>query len=127
MSRGVKGAKVRGAVNCVEESHIHGIEQIESFSHSFHTQSLGGFESTGQPKIDRLIAVAFESVPRLDPYTIVIAEDVPVSIEPGELGEVVGGFQRDDRTDMEISEERIDMSRSVKRAVQDKPLPDVIG
>src|SRR5215813_7654240 len=118
LRRRIKRTEVRRAVNGIEESHVDRVEQVECFSNGFNAHALNRLEAAREPEINGLVAIALESVARLNAHPIVVAEYVSIGIKSGKLSEVIRRLNRDNHAHMKIVDDGIHVRRAIDGGVE---------
>src|SRR5260370_9761845 len=101
--RGIHRAEIRRAVDGVKKPDVRGVEEIESFGDHLKVLPLPYGNCARDAEIDGTEVAADKRVARLDAHAVVVAEDVSIGVEAGELSEAHGRLNRGDQAEQEIA------------------------
>src|SRR5262249_46666823 len=123
----IEWAEVRRAVHRVEKADVGGVEEVEGFRQEFQAALLTEDEFAANPKVDRPEIVADESVAWLDADAIVVAEDVAIGVEAGELGKAAGRLDGRDQPELIIPRQRIPGVWRSDGSIKNEAMANVVG
>src|ERR1700687_290541 len=120
-------AEVSCAIGSVKEANIQRIEQIKGFGNELKFSFFSNHEAARKAEVYGFQRIALEGVARVDAHTIIVAKDVAIGIEAGELGEVLRRLQSDDGAEEKIPRGKIPGIWRTQRAVGHKAVTQIIG
>ena len=97
--RWVGRAKIRCAVNSIEEADVQGVRKVEGFGNQLEALLFAESKCSCKAEVDSPEVVSDKRIAGIDPDTVVISKDVAVGVKSREFGEALWRLDGGDQAD----------------------------